>query len=135
LPKSNWKKQLEGLERLLEEARVIPHKLDGRVDFVGDSRCQAAHGFQLLGVAQLQFRRVPAGDVAGNGLHPDGLSVFVNQSGFRFDHPLAAILGGDFHHRGGVLFTGQQPVAPLLDSFPMLGGNQLPHGKLGSFLL
>ena len=90
---------LQAAERILEEARVVAHELDGGIDFVGNSRCQAPHGFQLLRVAQLHFRRVPAGDVAANALHPDGLPVLVNQAGFHFEHHPAAILGGDLHLR------------------------------------
>ena len=77
----------EGLqiaEGILEEAGVVADELDGGIDFVGDAGCQAAHGFQLLRVAQFHFRRVPAGNVAGDALHPHRLPASVDQAGFHF---------------------------------------------------
>ena len=48
---------------ILQEAGVVPNKLDGRINFVGDARGQTANGFELLAVAQFHILAFTVGDV------------------------------------------------------------------------
>lgn len=114
-------KHPQGFKGIVKEVRVVAHKLDGRIDFMGNARGEPPDRFQFLGLTKFHLRYVSAGNIPRDRLDSDGLFVAVDQPRIDFERHPPAILRPDFNLEFRRSLSGDELRYHTLHPLPTLG--------------